>query len=159
MRGGIVKHGHTVGGTQSPTYSTWMCMMRRCYDRKFKDYENYGGRGMTVCSRWFEFRSFLEDMGPRPIGTLIDRINRQQGYSRKNCRWSTYQESAVNRSSTRIVIHENRYMTATQCAKRLGVSVTAVCLFLKRNKGWLNRNIALKPWGSRKRLVLEDLKR
>lgn len=91
------KHGHSIGTrgnrTTSPEYNTWASMVQRCTNPSFKDYRYYGGRGITVCQRWKDFRNFLADMGPRPKGKTIDRYpNRDGNYEPGNCRWATQKE-------------------------------------------------------------------
>lgn len=88
---GRLQHGHKVGGKRSPTYSVWVGMKRRCKDTKFKDFAQYGARGIAVCERWDNsFIAFLDDMGVRPTPThQIDRIDPDLGYEPENCRWVT----------------------------------------------------------------------
>jgi hypothetical protein len=72
-------------------------MITRCENPKNKDYHNYGGRGITVCERWrTSFVNFLEDVGDRPPGTTLDRINNELGYMPGNTRWSTNLEQRHN---------------------------------------------------------------
>lgn len=75
------------------TYNSWRNMIQRCYNRDAPNYSNYGGRGITVISRWREsYENFLEDMGPRPAGKTLGRKNKDGNYSKLNCEWQDYKE-------------------------------------------------------------------
>lgn len=82
--------------TDSPTYKSWKGMHRRCYNSNYKRYPDYGGRGIGVCERWHSFENFLEDMGERPKGKTIDRIDPDGNYEPSNCRWATPEEQSRN---------------------------------------------------------------
>lgn len=94
------KHGHTRNPERTSTYISWMSMRARCYNRKHEMWKRYGGRGIAVCERWLGehgFENFLADMGPRPVGTTIDRFpNRKGNYEPTNCRWATPEQQREN---------------------------------------------------------------
>ncbi len=77
-------------------------MRQRCYDANNKAFRYYGGRGISVCDRWSKFENFLSDMGPKPEGLTIDRIDTEGHYTPSNCRWATRQQQSANRNYNRI---------------------------------------------------------
>jgi hypothetical protein len=88
------------GLSHSRTYSSWAMMIQRCTNPRLNRYHRYGGRGISVCTEWMDFTVFLRDMGERPPGCSLDRIDNNLGYTKANCRWSTPREQAMNRSNT-----------------------------------------------------------
>ena len=90
---GVRIHGHST--EESPTYSSWHSMKQRCLRPRPKDVKYYSH--VTVCDRWLVFANFLADMGERPEGTSLDRIDNAKGYEPGNCRWATPTEQVRNR--------------------------------------------------------------
>jgi hypothetical protein len=87
----------THGQSNTREYHAWHDMIRRCSNPRYRDYMAYGGRGITVCQRWIDsFEFFLLDMGKRPDGLTLDRINNDMGYSPDNCRWATRKQQMRN---------------------------------------------------------------
>ena len=92
----ITKHGH-VRGKKSRTYKSWQGARDRCNNKKRNGYKGYGGRGISICERWNDFKNFLEDMGERPEGLTLERINNDGNYEPGNCRWATQSEQQNNK--------------------------------------------------------------
>jgi hypothetical protein len=90
-------HGHKVGGRESPTHVTWRSLLERCLNPRASNFARYGGAGVTVCEEWKDFSRFLADVGERPAGTTLDRIDGSLGYAPGNVHWATPVEQARNR--------------------------------------------------------------
>ena len=103
-----VIHGHTRDYNPSRTFNSYAAMLQRCYYKKNIGYNEYGNRGIKVCDRWLGkngFKNFLDDMGERPAGKTLDRLDVDGDYGPNNCQWATPKEQANNRRP----INHNRY--------------------------------------------------
>lgn len=105
-----------------PLAHTWRAMLSRCHNPDNLQYDNYGGRGIQVCAEWREdFWKFVEDMGGKPKGYMLDRIDNSKGYCKSNCRWVNPQRSSWNRRVTVWVSYQGRAMPMSVAAKLAGV--------------------------------------
>ena len=133
-RGRAPIHGHR-GVKPSRTYSTWLSMKGRCFHKGNSSYYSYGAKGITICDEWIEsFDRFLEDMGERPDGMTLDRIDNSKGYSKDNCRWATPYQQQCNRPDNRIVEFNGVRQALAQHCREQGMRYTAVLSRLKM--GW-----------------------
>lgn len=112
--------GHHMSNTK--TWRSWNAMIHRCTDPKDKDYPRWGGRGITVAPEWMEFPQFLADMGERPLGTTLDRMNNNGGYSKDNCRWATDLQQQNNRRSNVFITFRGNTLSISDWARRSGIS-------------------------------------
>lgn len=90
-------HGHNKVGGETPTHRSWASMLKRCSNGNHKSFKDYGGRGIKVCDQWRNFETFLADMGERPLGRTLDRIDVNGNYDASNCRWATLSEQQKNK--------------------------------------------------------------
>lgn len=127
-------------------YEIWKSMRQRCENLRAKDYANYGGRGIRVCERWNSFDVFADDMGPRPDGYSIERLNNDGDYEPGNCRWASRVEQNNNRRNNHIVDLHGERMTITQAIRVTGSTVTSSTVSARLRSGWdLSRALSLPP--------------
>ena len=122
------------GMSSSKTYSIWSNMLTRCTNPKATYYDRYGGRGIKVCDEWLMFKQFLIDMGEKPIGKTLERIDNEKGYFPSNCRWATPKEQAENRSSSQLITYNGITQCLSDWAKQLGVQRLSLRWRIKN--GW-----------------------
>lgn len=124
-------------------------VIARCTNPNRHNYKDYGGRGIYVCKRWLDsFDNFVSDLGPRPDGYSLDRIDNDGPYSPENCRWASAKEQQNNRRCTKFIEHEGRKMTLTDWANHANVSIAALRYRIKQ--GW-PLGEALNKLGKRKK--------
>jgi hypothetical protein len=125
-----LRHGMT--GTK--LYDSWKGMRARCSNPSHISYKNYGGRGISVCNEWQDFENFYADMGDRPEGATLERIDNDKGYSKDNCKWASWSENNRNRRSIRIVELDGVSKSVVEWAEVTGLKIQTICSRL--NKGW-----------------------
>lgn len=123
----------THGLTKSRTYSSWQKMKQRCSDPKNNQYANYGGRGISVCDRWMSFENFIEDMGHRPEGTSIDRIDANGNYEPNNCRWSDAKSQARNRRNANKITIDGVERTLVEWSELSGTKACTIASRIKKH--------------------------
>ena len=128
------------GMSQSPTYYSWKAMKQRCLNPADPAYDRYGGRGIKLCSRWMSFEAFLSDMGTRPEGYCIDRIDNDGDYTPENCRWATDHQQQRNRRSNMLITHDGRTMCIEAWAAEVGMRADTLAYRIRN--GW-NFGVAL----------------
>lgn len=144
----IIEVSRIHGMTGRPEWRSWSAMLARCTSETNKDYARYGGVGISVCERWKDFPSFLEDMGPRPQGTSLDRIDNSLGYSPSNCRWASWKVQSTNRTNTRFLTVNGETHSAAEWARIVGLSTRTVHTRIAR--GWQVEDVLRKPTKKRR---------
>lgn len=131
----MLVHGHSTGYFRSPEYRVWCAMKNRCTNPNGRIYRLYGLRGIKVCDRWLKsFANFLADMGKRPEGTSLDRINNDGNYEPGNCRWATAKVQANNLRTNRVIEFSGERRTVSQWSDKTGIKRETITHRLKR--GW-----------------------
>lgn len=123
---------HGLSRAHPREYRSWKDMRARCNNPNNADYPNYGGRGIAVCSRWADFALFFADMGPRPEGKTLDRINSNGGYSPDNCRWLDSEGQANNQRRVPLFTIDGESLSIAQWCRRYGVLRSTVAYRVKR---------------------------
>lgn len=119
----------------SKIYMIWGDMLSRCRNVNHKSYPNYGGRGITVCERWLTFQNFEADMGARPEGRTLDRIDNDGPYAPHNCRWATRQEQSSNRRNSIFVDCDGERVTLREYCRRKSLTYRPIVKRIQ-SRGW-----------------------
>jgi hypothetical protein len=128
------RHGACVGEL-TPEYRSWSAMIDRCENSRSADFADYGGRGIRVCDRWRQdFAAFRADMGPRPKGSSIDRLDNDRGYEPENCAWRTPRQQARNKRNTlRVTLPDGSLVVLSEYAELHGVDYH--CMYARHIRG------------------------
>jgi hypothetical protein len=129
-----LKHGHAHRGKHHSAYGIWAAMRSRCELTTHHKYPIYGGRGIKVCDRWQAFENFLADMGERPHGTSIDRINNDGNYEPTNCRWATNRQQSRNQRVNVMVEMDGQVLCLIEWTEKLGIPYDRTLARIE--KGW-----------------------
>jgi len=153
-RNGLATKKH--GEAKTRTYKTWIGIKSRCHNPSDRAYDQYGGRGISVCERWLNsYELFTKDMGKRPHGMSIERIDVNGNYEPNNCIWATCQQQARNKRCTIKVIYEGKEMPLIQAAEQSGIPYR-VLLERKQRLRWSSDRL-FAPYTGRKRSTANAL--
>lgn len=130
-----VTHGATSSRKWNPTYVVWHGIIQRCFNPKNPSWPDYGGRGITMCDEWRKsFDAFLADMGERPDGCSIDRVDNDGSYSKDNCVWAGNTDQARNRRNNRQLTFNGKTQTLAEWAEE--TSIPYFTLNARLRRGW-----------------------
>lgn len=147
----VIKASLPHGKTQTPEYHSWRGMIERCENPKSTQYKDYGARGITVCPRWRNsFLAFLEDMGPRPAQTMLERRKNMQGYEPDNCCWATRKEQARNKRNNRLLTAQGATRTLAEWSEITGLHFTTILTRIGRG-GWDIEKALTTPAGTQRK--------
>lgn len=118
----VAKRETRHGQTGTSTYRTWDAMLQRCTNPKHRKWPDYGGRGIQVCESWKKYEDFFSDMGARPDGMTIDRIDNDGDYTPENCRWATPTEQMNNRRNNRVFVINGERLTLSQACRKFQIN-------------------------------------
>jgi len=119
----------------SPTYRSWSNMKTRCLNKRNERYKDYGGRGIRITKKWLNFDGFLEDMGVKPDGYTIERIDNEKDYCKENCCWIPLSEQSKNRRFNRRFTFRGTTKTLSEWSRELGINITTIVMRLD-SYGW-----------------------
>ena len=117
---------NALGMSDSLLYQLWTSMWTRVENKKHVAYHRYGGRGISICDKWKTFAGFYEDMGERPEGMTLDRIDNNGNYCKENCCWNSKKNQANNTSWNRHIDFDGKKYTVAQLSELLGIKYTTL---------------------------------
>lgn len=126
------KHGFARSCGELPEYSAWSMTRQRCENPNQRDYKYYGGRGIRVCERWKNFSNFIDDMGPRPPGYTLERVNNDLDYGPENCVWAPRRAQTKNRRITNLLTCWGQTKTFSEWSDITGIAYSTIKARVKR---------------------------
>ena len=142
----------THGKSRSPIYAIWSSMMDRCHLPSNHAYKRYGDRGISVAPEWHNFENFYRDMGDKPEGMSLERIDNNGDYCKENVVWATAKQQANNKRSNVVLEHNGKKQTMQQWCDELGLKIGTVWARLNvygysvdkaLTKGWRATNVCV----------------
>ena len=115
-------------------YKSWTAMKTRCTNPNTPSYKNYGERGITICYRWLNFENFYVDMGDRPEGKTLERIDNSKGYCKENCKWATTKEQNRNTRQVKLLTYQGETLCMKEWSEKLSIPYPTLQDRIRR--GW-----------------------
>jgi hypothetical protein len=134
---------------EHPLFGAWLGMIARCHQKSDWHYKNYGARGIVVCERWRTFGNFASDMGDRPRGHQLERVNNDGPYSPDNCIWATPMQQNRNSRNNRFLVHDGQRMCMKDWANKRNIPYAT--LFARLKSGWSVERALTAPLRQQKR--------
>jgi len=128
---------------EKKTYQCWADMRSRCNNERHSRYDRYGGRGISVCERWKSFEAFKEDMGLKPDGLTLDRVDNDGNYEPDNCRWATYHDQNKNKETTTYYEFGGESHTIEEWADIIGMPRSTLSERVHRYKWRIERALTM----------------
>jgi len=117
-----ILYGKAIKKELRKTCEVWSSMLKRCLNKNNNDYKYYGGKKITVCDKWLNFYGFLEDMGKKPEGTFLDRIDSNKNYEYSNCRWATREEQLYNKTNSFLINYKGKKYNLMELSKKYNIN-------------------------------------
>lgn len=134
----------THGMSKTAIYSIWDSMIQRCYNKNRRDYKTYGAKGIKVCDKWKnDFVAFFNDMGHRPDGMSLDRIDTTKEYSPENCRWASSKIQSRNRTDNKMISFNGKTMCLQSWSEEIGINKNT--LYARFLRGWDAKRSLTEP--------------